>query len=124
MNEPASLFDLYGGTEPAEVLPAMLRDIAAGLYASGNRAGARACASAAAEIEGHNEAFTQVVADKRAANADLKRVEGLLRGTHEFIARWRELLVAMAAEHPDDIRIKRALAGEHPMRPAPWERKP
>ena len=118
-----SLFDLYGGAEPPEVLPKILGELADTLYRSGNRAGARACASAAAEIEGHNEAFTQVVADKRGALAEQKRFEQLLRGSHEFIARWRGLLVALRTEYPDDIRIKRALAGEHPMRPAPWETK-
>lgn len=78
---------------------------------------------AAAEIEGHNEAFAAVVEQKR----DLERQLRDLRRNHEhtldFLARWRLLMVALGAERPDDIRIKRALAGEHPMRPAPWEKR-
>lgn len=79
---------------------------------------------AAAEIDGHNHAFTQVVADKHAALAEQKRFEKLLHDSYDFIARWRELLVALQVEHPEDIRLKRALMGEHPMRPAPWEKQP
>lgn len=76
---------------------------------------------AAAQIEGHNEAFTVVVDQKRELGAELKQLRRNHEHTLDFIARWRELLVALRAERPDDIRIKRALAGEHPMRPAPWE---
>jgi hypothetical protein len=77
---------------------------------------------AAAEIEGHNEAFEAVIEKKQHAEGTLSNCQANLRHTHEFISRWRELLVAMQQEYPDDIRIKRALAGEHPMRPAPWEK--
>jgi hypothetical protein len=78
---------------------------------------------AAAEIEGHNEAFAAVVEQKQTLTAELKHTEGNHRHTLDFIARWRELLVALRAEFPNDIRLKRALMGEHPMRPAPWEKK-
>lgn len=77
---------------------------------------------AAAQIEGHNEAFTVVVDQKRDLADRLKHLQANHEHTLDFIARWRELLVAMRAERPDDVRIKRALTGEHPMRPAPWER--
>lgn len=85
---------------------------------------ARLMREAAAEIEGHHEAFATIVNDKRGLTAELQRAERNHRGALDIIANWRELLVALAAEYPDDIRIRRALAGEHPMRPAPWERKP
>jgi hypothetical protein len=77
---------------------------------------------AAAEIEGHNEAFAAVVDQKRDLAIELRSSQTNHRHTLDFIARWRELLVQLECEQPDDIRIKRALAGEHPMRPAPWER--
>lgn len=80
--------------------------------------------TAAAEIEGHNEAFSHLVRCRQEAVLELGRAQKNTRSAYEFIARWRELLVALHAAHPDDIRIKRALAGEHPMRPAPWERQP
>lgn len=79
--------------------------------------------SAAAEIEGHNEAFAVLVDEKRELQEQLRQSRANHGHTLDFIARWRELLLALRAEQPDDIRIKRALAGEHPMRPAPWERK-
>jgi len=79
---------------------------------------------AAAMIDGHVESFAVVVRD----NAGLRDEVTAARRNHdvalEIIARWRELLVALAAERPDDIRLKRALLGEHPMRPAVWERNP
>jgi hypothetical protein len=74
---------------------------------------------AAAEIEGHNEAFTAVVDQKQQLTAELKHLRGCHEHALDFLSRWRELLVALNVEFPDDIRIRRALMGEHPMRPAP-----
>ena len=78
--------------------------------------------TAAAEIEGHNMAFEAVVENKRAVEAELATCRANLDHRHELIDHWRELLVALQNERPDDVRIKRALMGEHPMWLAPWER--
>lgn len=77
----------------------------------------------AAEIDGHNEAFTQVVAHKQDAIAAQQHTEKNLRHAYQMIADWRDLLVALQVERPTDIRIRRALMGEKPMVPAQWEKK-
>jgi len=78
---------------------------------------------AAAEIEGHNEAFAAVVEQKHDALSELVNCRTNLQHRHEFIANWRDLLVALQNEHPTDIRIRRALMGEKPLVPAAWEKK-
>lgn len=78
--------------------------------------------AAAAEIEGREEAFAVVADRKRELEAELRALCSNHEHTLDFLARWRELLVALQAEQPGDMRLVRALAGEHPMRPAPWER--
>lgn len=45
---------------------------------------------AAATIEGHLEAFAVVVRDKRGAEAELKRVQGLLCGAYDMIAEYAQ----------------------------------
>jgi len=77
---------------------------------------------AAAEIEGHNEAFTVVVEHKREAQQRADDFERHHRHTLGMLANWRDLLRVLQVEHPTDIRIKRALAGENPLVPAPWEK--
>ena len=104
-------------------LLSQLRELAAQHEADGDAGGAQTLLSAAAEIEGGREAFTVVVADKAELSQSLSQSQSNHRHTLDFLARWRELLVALRAEHPDDIRLKRALMGEHPMRPAPWEKQ-
>lgn len=98
--------------------PAQLREIGAG---QPERVRATLL-TAAAEIEGGEEAFAVVVEEKRVLGAELRALRSNHEHTLDFLARWRELLVALQAERPGDIRLVRALAGEHPMRPAPWER--
>jgi hypothetical protein len=80
-----------------------------------------AMASAAAEIEGSEEAYAALVSQVGDLRKRLANTTANHQHTLEFICRWRELLVALQAERADDIRLRRALAGEHPMRPAPWE---
>lgn len=77
---------------------------------------------AAAEIEGHNEAFTAVVEHKRDAEAKASHTEKNIRSVLDMLGKWRELLCALQVEHPTDIRIKRALTGENPLVPAAWEK--
>lgn len=77
---------------------------------------------AAAMIEGHLEAFAVVVNDKAGLQAALKHAERCHQNTLEIVSRWRELLDVLAQESPGDIRLKRARLGEHPLRPAAWER--
>ncbi|WP_454825384.1 hypothetical protein [Paraburkholderia xenovorans] len=79
---------------------------------------------AAAMIEGHVESFAVVVRDNAGLRDEVAAARRNHDGALEIIARWRELLVALRAEHPEDIRLKRALMGEHPMRLAAWERQP
>lgn len=98
--------------------PAQLRELAAGCPARTHDA----MVTAAAEIEGGEEAFAVVVNEKRELEEQLRLLRTNHEGTLDFLARWRELIVALQAEQPDDMRLVRALAGEHPMRPAPWER--
>ena len=78
--------------------------------------------AAAAAVEGHVEAYAVVVRDNAGLRGDLAASRCNHDSALEIISRWRELLVALSAEHPDDIRLKRALLGEHPMRAAPWEK--
>lgn len=85
--------------------------------------GAHTASLAAAHIEGHNEAFAVVVRDKHGAEQARQQTEKNLRHTNEMLDGWRQLLVALLKEHPTDMRIKRALMGEHPMRLAAWERQ-
>ncbi|MBK5064855.1 hypothetical protein [Paraburkholderia domus] len=103
------------------LLVGKLRAIAARLADSEGSSDADTVLCSAAHIEGHNEAFRAVVAEKRARDVELRATRTNLEHTLEFVDRWRQLLVALAAEHPHDIRLRRALAGEHPMRVAPWE---
>jgi hypothetical protein len=77
---------------------------------------------AAAEIEGHNEAFTAVVEHKHEAEQKAKDSERNHRHTLGMLANWRDLLRVLQGEHPADIRIKRALMGENPLVPAAWEK--
>lgn len=100
-----------------------LREMADWVEASFGEGAADVLRAAAAEIEGHNEAFSTVVNDKNGLKRELEHAQRNHRATLDLLARWRELLVELARERPDDIRITRALAGEHPLRPAPWERK-
>lgn len=76
--------------------------------------------AAAAEIEDREEAFAVVADRNRELEAELRALCSNHEHTLDFLARWRELLVALQAEQPGDMRLVRALAGEHPMRPAPW----
>ncbi|HGL6714609.1 hypothetical protein NTJ56_20850 [Burkholderia contaminans] len=98
--------------------PAQLREIATDCSARVRNS----MAAAAAEIEGGEEAFAVVVGQKRALEVELRTLRANHERTLDFLARWRELFVALQAERPDDVRLARALAGEHPMRPAPRER--
>jgi hypothetical protein len=102
--------------------PANLRGAAAGMRALGHEIVAIYLEAAAAEIEGGREAFGTVVVRKSELEAQLRSLRANHEHTLDILARWRELLVAMQAEWPDDVRLHRALAGEHPMRPAPYER--
>lgn len=77
---------------------------------------------AAAEIEGHNEAFTVVVEHKREAQQKADDFERHHRHTLGMLANWRDLLRVLQVEHPTDIRIKRALTGENALVPAAWEK--
>lgn len=45
---------------------------------------------ASAMINGHIEAFAVVVRDKHGAEAELKRVQGLLRGAYDMIAEYAQ----------------------------------
>ena len=99
-----------------------VRAASAFLADNNHSAAARATSAAAAHIEGHNEAFAAVVSQKRELEGELRRLRANHENTLDLLARWRELLVALRDECPNDVRLRRALAGEHPMRPAPWER--
>ncbi|WP_147394017.1 hypothetical protein [Paraburkholderia sp. BL23I1N1] len=101
----------------------VLRGIAGSDFAGLQAEQREAIRQAAAEIEGHDEAFAVVVADRAGTSQRLEQAQNNHRHTLDFLARWRELLVALHAEMPNDIRIKRALMGEHPMRPAAWEKQ-
>jgi hypothetical protein len=105
------------------LLVVKLRTVAERLAQTGCSADADTLLSSAAHIEGHNEAFRTVVDEKRDLDADLRSTRTNLQHTLEFVDRWRQLIVALQVENPGDIRLRRALAGEHPMRPAPWERQ-
>jgi hypothetical protein len=70
---------------------------------------------AAAEIEGHNEAFAAVVEHKHEAQRKAEDFERHHRHTLGMLANWRGLLLLLQVEHPTDIRIKRALTGENPL---------
>ncbi|WP_175787463.1 hypothetical protein [Burkholderia anthina] len=78
---------------------------------------------AANEIEGGEQAYATLVGEKHVLQAELRASCSNHQHTLGMLARWRELLVAIQAERPDDVRVRRALAGEHPFRPAPWEKK-
>jgi len=103
--------------------PVTLRASAEAMRRQGFDVVAEQLDAAAAEIEGGREAFTAVVADKAGLSQSLSQSQNNHRHALDFLARWRELLVALRAEQPSDIRLKRALMGEHPMRPAPWEKQ-
>ncbi len=79
--------------------------------------------AAEAENVGGREAFGAVVDQKRELEVKLKRTQENHRGTLDMLGRWRELLDVLHSERPDDIRLIRARAGEHPLRPAPYERQ-
>ena len=104
------------------VAPVTLRSSAEAMRSQSFEIVAEQLDAAAAEIEGGLEAFGAVVDQKRAVEAELRALRSNHEHTLEFLARWRELIVAFQKEHPGDIRIKRALTGEHPMRAAVWEK--
>ncbi len=103
--------------------PARLRDLAREQARPLSPAERQVVFDAAAEIEGSEEAYAVLVSEVGDLRGKLRDTRRNLDSAYEFIGRWRELLVALQVEHPNDIRVRRALAGEHPMRPAPWERK-
>lgn len=105
------------------ILVGKLRDIAERLAEAGCSPDADTLLSCAAHIEGHNEAFRTVIDEKRELNAELRATRSNHQHTLEFVDRWRQLIVVLQLENPGDIRLRRALAGEHPLRAAPWERQ-
>ena len=74
--------------------------------------------AAAAEIEGAEEAYGVLVDEVGGLRKRLAATTANHQHSLEFVARWRDLLLVLQAERPDDIRVQRALAGEHPLRPA------
>ncbi|QMI49676.1 hypothetical protein [Burkholderia sp. MBR-1] len=112
--------DIHGPTEQS-VDPEILRGAAVGIRMLGLEVAANHLDEAAGEIEGHTEAYRTLVDEKRALQAKLARAETNLRGAHELIRRWRELLVALQDAQtrggPAEEwggRIARALRGEEP----------
>ena len=109
-------------------LHAVLRGIAGSDFAGLQAQQREAIRQAAAEIEGHNEAFAQVVADKCSAEAARRATERNLRGAYDLLAGWRDLLAGLQFAwplmlHGDEwmVKIRKARAGEaYPAVTAAW----
>lgn len=84
----------------------------------------RALLEASAEIEGSEEAYAVLVSEVQALRKELAKSRANHQHTLQFLDRWRDLLVALLAENPGDVRLQRALAGEHPMRAAQRDSHP
>ena len=83
MNAPSDPAEREARTRAAQLAEALRRDAD---KATGNAA--ERLREAAAMIEGHIEAFAVVVRDKSGAEAELKRLQNLLRGAYDMIAEY------------------------------------
>jgi hypothetical protein len=94
----------------------VLRGIADSNFAGLQAEQREALREAAAELEGHNEAFAQVVADKTDLQAKLDQSRRNHQSTLDLVAKWGDLLRELKFARPlmlygDEwiVRIKRAL---------------
>lgn len=82
MSDP---YELEARTRAAQLAEALRRDADKATGAAAER-----LREAAAMIEGHLEAFAVVVRDKRGADAELRRFQGLLRSAYDLIAEYAQ----------------------------------